>query len=52
LGQKGTVAHPLDDNALSLVGNALAGERTRGGATTTFLFWLSWQTLWISRVRE
>jgi hypothetical protein len=34
LGQRGTVAHPLDSGALSLVGNALAGERTRGGAAT------------------
>jgi hypothetical protein len=33
-GPKGTVAKPLDGGALSLAGNALAGEGTRGGAAT------------------
>jgi hypothetical protein len=33
-GPKGTVVKPLDGGALSLAGNALADEGTRGGATT------------------
>jgi hypothetical protein len=33
-GPKGTVAKPLDGGTLSLAGNALAGEGTRGGAAT------------------
>jgi hypothetical protein len=34
LGAKGTVARPLDGGALSLAGNAHAGEWSNGGATT------------------
>jgi hypothetical protein len=33
-GPKGTIAKPLDGGALSLAGNALAGEGTRSGAST------------------
>jgi hypothetical protein len=32
VGPKGTAVHPLDGGALSRVGNALTGERARGGA--------------------
>jgi hypothetical protein len=37
VGPKGTVVHPLDGGALSRVGNALTGERTRGGAAAYLL---------------
>jgi hypothetical protein len=45
---KGTVAKPLDGGALTLVGNAHAGEGTHGGADT-----LSGHTaaLWILRLQ-
>jgi hypothetical protein len=36
VGPKGTVAHPPDGAALSLVGNTLTGERTHGAAATFF----------------
>jgi hypothetical protein len=35
VGPKGTAVHPLDGGALSRVGNALTGERARGGATVS-----------------
>jgi hypothetical protein len=49
VGPKGTISHPLDGGALSLVGNALAGERTRGGGTAFFSVppWVA--SLWSSR---
>jgi hypothetical protein len=34
--------HPLDGGALSRVGNALTGERTRGGAAA-----FSFRPLWV-----
>jgi hypothetical protein len=37
VGPKGTVVHPLDGGALSSVGNALTGERTRGSAAAYLL---------------
>jgi hypothetical protein len=37
LRAKGTVAKPFDGAALSLVGNALAGEGSHGGAASSLL---------------
>jgi hypothetical protein len=48
---KGTAVKPLDGGALSLVGNALAGERTLGGATTHLSGCRGCFSIWISRMR-
>jgi hypothetical protein len=37
VGPKSTAVHPLDGGALSREGNALTGERTRGGAAAYLL---------------
>jgi hypothetical protein len=55
LGAKGTVVNPLDGGALSLAGNALAGEGTRAGTATSLwaamdgdLGFLRWKTqVWV-----
>jgi hypothetical protein len=48
---KGTAVKPLDSGALSLVGNALAGERTPGGAATHLSGRHGRLSIWILHVR-
>jgi hypothetical protein len=48
---KGTTVKPLDGGALSLVGNARAGERTPGGAATHLSGRHGRFSIWISHVR-
>jgi hypothetical protein len=48
---KGTAVKPLDGGALSLVGNALAGERTPCGAATHLSGRHGRLSIWISHVR-